>query len=251
MIELIRELDPDAELPPLAPELPEPLEIPAKAPDAKPKKRAAKRPSGLAARGRSQNTAAPHPARRHPLHAESPEHAPLSAEDLSTVQLPPSRPSLPLREDLGVCVSPGVEFETIRAALKRLDEDSIALEVEGGRCTRVAYERIDAVTVARIAEGAGAPELVIDLLLNWSARDGLPLRSVRLRAESLEAPTAAESGDGASLQVRDALAEILDRSHAVPVPDPDTVLGLSVPSFESLDAYERKLLSRRPEAASS
>jgi len=39
------------------------------------------------------------------------------------------------------------------------------------------------------------------------------------------------------------LGGILERSHAVPLPDPDAALGIAVPSFDSLEAYERATLS--------
>jgi hypothetical protein len=140
-------------------------------------------------------------------------------------------------------------LESLTGELLAIEEDGIALEVHGGRRTRVAYERIDAVTVARVAEASDGLELLVDLLLNWSAHDGLPLRSVRLRVESLEAAIPGQNGESSTMQVRDAVVEILDRSRALPVPDPDTALGLTVPSFESMGAYESELVSRRPGAA--
>ena len=40
------------------------------------------------------------------------------------------------------------------------------------------------------------------------------------------------------------LGEILDRSHAVPLPDPESALGLCLTSYEFLGAYERESLRR-------
>jgi len=255
LIALIRDLDPDAQTPIAVRESPEPPPFAEKPPEPKPEAPAGPTPEPAPS---SQGGPAPleeHPARHHPLHdpirEQGLEHPPLSAEELAAVRLPPSRPSLPLAEDLGDCAHVGVEIESVNGKLLAIQEDGIFLEIDGGRLTRVVFERVDALTVACIGEAScDHPNLLIDLLLNWSATDGLPLRSVRMRVESLEACIPGQAGESSTMQVRDALAEILDRSRALPLPDPDTALGLSVPYFGSLGDYENELLARRPASTS-
>jgi hypothetical protein len=40
------------------------------------------------------------------------------------------------------------------------------------------------------------------------------------------------------------LGALLDRSGAVPLPDPDSALGIDPKAFASLEDYERRVLSR-------
>ena len=95
------------------------------------------------------------------------------------------------------------------------------------------------VEVAGLAEH---PVAVIDLLLNWSRQDREPLKVVRLRGDALEGAQLVPGSCIAGGQLAAFLGEILLRSHAVPLPDPESALGLRLRSFESLESYEREVL---------
>jgi len=246
MVELLRELDPEGEIPEFVSPFPDTPPLITEPPEPEREAAAQSTRQCSAPQTAGHPSAQHHPARHHPLHDAIDDKGPgLSPEELAAVRLPPARTSLPVPEGTDDDDSPELGLDSLSGEFVALEEDGIDLEVEATGRTRVAYERIDAVTVARISEASGEPEIVIDLLLNWSVKNELPLRSVRLRVESLESCISGADPESPGLQARDALAEILDRSRALPVPDPDTALGLSVPAFESMEAYESQLLSQR------
>jgi hypothetical protein len=134
------------------------------------------------------------------------------------------------------------DLKTMDGNLSALDEDGLSIAVAGGRTARVTYEMIEAIAIAELPGDDRDGVLVIDLLLNWNTNDDGPLRAIRLLAEGFETNALSASTDDASMELRDAVAEILDKSQASPLPDPDSVLGLSVQRFESVEAYERDIL---------
>jgi len=134
------------------------------------------------------------------------------------------------------------DLKTMDGDLCALDEDGVSIAVAGGRTARVTYEMIEAIAIAELPGDDRDGVLVIDLLLNWNANDDGPLRAIRLLAEGFETNALSASTEEASMELRDAVAEILDKSQASPLPDPDSVLGLSVQRFESVEAYERNIL---------
>ena len=89
---------------------------------------------------------------------------------------------------------------------------------------------------------------VIDLILNWIRRYEEPLEIVRLRLndldlEGLVTRTHTFGSDFAAL-----MGEILERTRAIPLPDPESALGTRVICYESQECYERAGL-RVPERA--
>ena len=89
--------------------------------------------------------------------------------------------------------------------------------------------------------GAG-PGLVIYLVLR--ARPGRPLSALRLCCDAFDAsslyPDRTSDGDA----VRAMLADLLERTRAVPLPDPDSALGLRPQQFERVADFEAAILER-------
>ena len=125
-----------------------------------------------------------------------------------------------------------------------LTDDAFLLEASNERCLRIEYAEIEAVSVAEVSGLADQPVAIIDLVLNWKRRDAEPLRTVRLRADAFDPATLAPGPCVAGGALAALLGEIFDRSHAVPLPDPESALGLRLACFESLEAYERESLRR-------
>ncbi len=67
---------------------------------------------------------------------------------------------------------------------------------------------------------------------------------MRLRTDAFDPATLALGPCVAGGALAALLGEIFDRSHAVPLPDPESALGLYLAGFESLEAYERESLRR-------
>jgi len=131
-----------------------------------------------------------------------------------------------------------------------LQEEGVALQLLGGRKARLEYAKIEAVAVAEVAGLAAGPVIVIDLVLNWSERGDRALHVLRLRSDGFDPRMMIEGSIDASEAFRAFLSELLARSHAVPLPDPDSALGLKVSAFDSLEAYQREVLQVDSQGAS-
>jgi len=120
----------------------------------------------------------------------------------------------------------------------------LVLELADERRARVDYRAIEAVAVAHVAGLASDPVLVIDLALRGSPRRATRRQLLRMRADAFDpttlAPTRAKDGQA----LCSFLAELLERTRAVPLPDPESALGVQPRHFESLADWEREILGR-------
>jgi hypothetical protein len=94
--------------------------------------------------------------------------------------------------------------------------------------------------VAGLAE---APVLVVDLVLR-APRPGRPRSVLRIRSDGFDPAALFPERTDAGQALHALLAELLDRSGAVPLPDPDSALGVRPHRFESLVAFEAAIQSR-------
>jgi hypothetical protein len=133
--------------------------------------------------------------------------------------------------------------------LKRMDaiplqfeDDVLILDVGERGKAALGLERIDAVAVAGVRGLKPRPVVLIDLVTNWHAAGGEPLKVVRLRSDRFDPrKLVAGAGDGfAALKVW--IAELLERSGAMALPDPGAVAGDPFRMFDDLASYEREVL---------
>ncbi|MBW1843762.1 MAG: hypothetical protein JRJ05_05415 [Deltaproteobacteria bacterium] len=168
----------------------------------------------------------------------------LSEDEIATAaaRLRKSKPA-PLDSPMAEApIRPSVE----RGTLIGIEDD--ALIVKGAPNGRLPYNDIQAVAVAEIMGLEDQSVTVIDLILNWIRRYDEPLEIVRLRLidldlESLVTHTHALGSHFAAL-----MGDILERTHAIPLPDPESALGTRITCYESPERYERAGL-RVPERA--
>ena len=142
-------------------------------------------------------------------------------------------------------LAPTARFSNIKvteAMPTRLLDEGLGLQVLGGRKVRVEYGKIEAVSVAEIRGLALHPVVVIDLLLNWSEGSDPTLRVVRLRSDGFDPRMVIAPPPDEDEALLDFLSEILARSKAVPLPDPDGALGVKVHAFDELERYQREVL---------
>jgi len=142
-------------------------------------------------------------------------------------------------------LAPAARFSDIKiteAMPMRLLDEGIGLQVLGGRKVRVEYDNIEAVSVAEIRGLAPHPVVVIDLLLNWSEGSDPTLRVVRMRSDGFDPRMVIAPPPDEDEALRGFLSEILARSKAVPLPDPDGALGVKVRAFDELERYQREVL---------
>ncbi len=142
-------------------------------------------------------------------------------------------------------LAPTARFSDIKiteAMPMRLLDEGIGLQVLGGRKVRVEYGRIEAVSVAEIRGLALHPVVVIDLLLNWNEGSDPTLRVVRLRSDGFDPRMVIAAPPDENEALRSFLSELLARSTAVPLPDPDSALGVKVRAFDEFELYQREVL---------
>jgi len=125
-----------------------------------------------------------------------------------------------------------------------LGEDGL-MALEGGddRRSRIDYRAIEAIAVGEVAELGDAPVLVVDLVLR-AARAGRPRSVLRMRSDAFDPATLFPDRTDAGQALRTLLAELLDRSAAVPLPDPDSALGVRPQRFETLATFEEAVQAR-------
>jgi hypothetical protein len=81
--------------------------------------------------------------------------------------------------------------------------------------------------------------------MNVRSDDETPLRIARLRCDEFDPLTLIPDEPDSTAALQAFLARLLEYTHAIPLPDPDAALGLVVPRFESLEAYEQQVLQVR------
>jgi len=123
------------------------------------------------------------------------------------------------------------------------EQGLVALDGEDDRRTRIDYRAIEAIAAAEVAEVGDAPVLVVDLVLR-AARAGRPRSILRMRSDAFDAAAMFPDRTDAGQALRALLAELLDRSAALPLPDPDSALGVRPQRFESLADFESAVQSR-------
>jgi hypothetical protein len=132
-------------------------------------------------------------------------------------------------------------LRVLEASPRLLADDALVVEVPQGVSARVAYAEIEAVAVAEVDGLAPSPVTLVDLVLNWTQRGSEPLRIIRLRSGTGDFPHLT-AHDGGATPLAKLLGDLLERARAIPLPDPESALGLRLAHFASLDAYQTDVL---------
>jgi hypothetical protein len=116
--------------------------------------------------------------------------------------------------------------------------EDTALVLGGARSGRLRYDEIQAVAVAEIMGLEADPVTVIDLILNWTSRQEARLEIVRLRADELDLGLLVTRKHALGTDFAALMGEIMERTSAIPLPDPESALGTRISCFSSPDLYE-------------
>ena len=151
----------------------------------------------------------------------------------------------PIPIDLAAEAPVFVDLKCVPAKPTGLSEKMLFVQTEGGRRSGIKLDNVQAVAVVEVDRITDVPVVIVDLLMNVRNDDDTPLRIARLRTDEFDplALMPEESDSGAALQVF--LGKLMEYTHAIPLPDPEAALGLVVPRFDSLDAYEQQVLQVR------
>jgi hypothetical protein len=142
---------------------------------------------------------------------------------------------------------PGSAFpsDRVSAALPTaLEPDGLALDVPGQQPVRIAYSRVSAIAVAGVCGLGAKPVVLIDLVCADAEADGSALRIYRFRSDQFDPRRLVANAPTPFEALRGMLQALLERSQALPLPDPNSARANPVKMFESLEAYESDL-SRR------
>lgn len=134
------------------------------------------------------------------------------------------------------------DVKAVTAMPLSLDADRLVFAMPDGRQTAVELERIEAIAVAEVGGLADTPVVIVDLALDWRTGGDGPLRTVRLRSDALNTAALAPGVDDPGDALRSVLTTLMERTRAIPLPDPDAALGLMIPAYTDIGAYEREVL---------
>jgi hypothetical protein len=174
--------------------------------------------------------------------AEGPKVAAPKADPVAAPEAALTRAAVAASLQAPTPVTRFVDIQPTEAMPTRLREEDIRLQLCGGRKVRVAYTGITALAVAQVSGVAVQPIVVIDLVLNWEESEESTLRVVRLRSDGFDPRMVMEAPVEEDEALRAFLAELFARSNAVPLPDPDSVLGVRLRAFDDIATYEREVL---------
>ncbi len=179
----------------------------------------------------------PEPIVAEPAEPERPE--PVAApEPEPLVALTPE----PLEEDAGAPSPPRRPLKRMDAMPVSLNAEALVVDVgERGKAT-LGLERIDAIAVAGVRGLKPKPVVLIDLLTNWLADDGQPLKIVRFRSDRFDPRKLVPDASGGSAALKEWLADLLAKSGALPMPDERSATGAPFRMYDSLEAYEAEVL---------
>lgn len=110
-----------------------------------------------------------------------------------------------------------------------------------GQRTRIDLRAVEAIATARVGADGEEPAVLVDLLLRRAAQ-ARERRVVRMRTDAFDPAAVLSDRSGGEDALGDLLGALLDRSGAVPLPDPDSALGTRPRAFASLEDYEREVL---------
>lgn len=141
-------------------------------------------------------------------------------------------------------------IEVVEAIPIAIQDFELVVDVNGHGKKNVRLQSVDAFAVA-VVDGLGdAPVTVIDLALNWTTGADQALKVVRLRDDRYDPTTLVNPSSDATEAERETrlsalvafVSELMDRSAATPLPNPQAARGNPFARFETVDDYLREVL---------
>jgi hypothetical protein len=172
-----------------------------------------------------------------------PSHAPRVAQDPEPAAAAAKPAPIPI--DLGADAPVFVDLKRVSAQPTGLSETMLFVQTEGGRRSGINLEKVQAVAVVEVGSMADASVVIVDLLMNVRSDDDTPLRIARLRTDEFDPLEVMPDESDSSAAFQAFLGKLMEYTQAIPLPDPEAALGLVVPRFDSLDAYEQEVLQVR------
>ncbi len=145
---------------------------------------------------------------------------------------PPVAEATPCEDETSPQITPG----------SLLSIDDAGLSVSGIEGDWIAYTDIQAVAVAEIMGMEETPVTVVDLIRNWARRADERLDIVRFRVTELDLTSLVTRKHALGSDFAALMGDIMERTSAIPLPDPESALGTRLTCFENPDLYHRVAL---------
>jgi len=201
------------------------------------------------------------PARNHPLYEKELGQSSMSGDEITALKtrlsssptIEPAKISAdaetarpaPIPIDVGAEAPVFVDLKCVTAEPTELTEAMLFVQLEGDRRSGIHLDKVQAVAVAEVEGMAEVPVVLVDLLMNIRNDDDTPLRIARLRSDEFDALALMPEEPDSNAALQAFLSKLMEFTRAIPLPDPEAALGLVVPHFDSLDAYEQQVLQVR------
>lgn len=151
-------------------------------------------------------------------------------------------------EEAPIVETPAADAPALRAIdilpVEIGDDGFVAYEVAQAQRTRIDYRAVEAIAAAEVTDLADEPILVALLVLR--ARAGRPRSALRMRCDTFDPASLFPDRTDSGQALRAMLSDLLERTRAIPLPDPDSALAIQPQQFESLSAFEEAVLARLP-----
>jgi hypothetical protein len=130
----------------------------------------------------------------------------------------------------------------LEGAPELIGSEALSVRLSEDRVIEVEWDKVQALSAVGVLGMGDGPVVLIDLILNWNDEGGCPLQLVRLRGDRFDPRRLVGDGVRLAEAYRAFLSELHANTGAVPLPDPEAARGRPIRVFESLDAYQRKVL---------
>jgi membrane associated rhomboid family serine protease len=154
----------------------------------------------------------------------------------------PEEPETVWDEDGVIRISRFARAKLVEARPSGLDSETLRVRLEDAREAGVQLDRIQAVSVAIVADQGPRPVLLIDLLANWNEQEAEALRGLRLRSDRFDPRQLLGIEAEPQQSFVSLVARLLEKSRGVPLPSADAALGRPFARYATLAEYQREVL---------
>ncbi len=152
------------------------------------------------------------------------------------------KPKTVWEDDGAIRISRFARAKLTEARPSGLDTEMLRIRLEDDREAGVQLDRIQAVSVAIVADQGPRPVLLIDLLANWNEPEAEALRGVRLRSDRFDPRQLLGIEAEAPQSYVTLVGRLLEATRGIPLPGVQAALGRPFARYATLAEYERYVL---------
>jgi membrane associated rhomboid family serine protease len=170
------------------------------------------------------------------------ELAAAGVEEAEPESLAPEEPETVWDETGAIGISRFARAKFTEACPSGLSSEALRIRLENDREAEVRLDRVQAVSVAIVADQGPRAVLLIDMLANWNESEAEVLRGVHLRSNRFDARRLLGIEVEAQQSFVSLVARLLEATRGVPLPSAEAALGRPFARYSTLAEYEREVL---------